>query len=102
MSTPEKTLKKRVREHLRSLGARVYAPVPNGMGGAALDIIFCLRGRYAEVEAKAPGNKPTARQEATGSEVNAAGGITFWFDSFEGYLENMTLFGFINQPGGDK
>lgn len=99
MSTPESLLKKKIRDHLRqALGARVFSPVQMGMGGPALDIIACVRGRYVEIEAKDVGKKPTARQEATAKDVERAGGVAFCADSFESYLGSMTLFGFINQP----
>lgn len=98
MSTPEALLKKKIRDHLRSLGARVFSPVQRGMGGPALDIIACVNGKYVEIEAKNEGKKPTPRQEATAKEVVRAGGVAFCADSFESYLGSMTLYGFINQP----
>lgn len=93
--TPERALKAKVRKHLISIGACVDGTVHMGMGGDRLDIIAGLRGKYLEIEAKTPGNKPTPRQEQRARVVEVAGCITFWFDSFEGYLANMVLKGLI-------
>lgn len=51
-------------------------PVQNGMGSPTLDCIMCYYGRYIGVETKAPGKKPTPRQEATMQQMRDAGGIT--------------------------
>lgn len=101
---PERALKNKIRQHLRSLGCYVYCPVPVGMGEAPLDIYACwarepFRGRMLVIEAKTPGNKPTPRQAATAAEIEKAGGITFWCDSFDSYLMNMGLKGLLPARG---
>ena len=108
--TPERALKAKIRKHLLSLGAYVYAPVPNGMGGACLDIIACVpvvsirdaisemimpRTAFISIEVKTPGNKPTARQMATIDSIKSAGGIAFWCDSIERYLAVMATYGLV-------
>lgn len=98
--TPEKNLKNRIRQNLRNHGAYVYCAVPQGMGYMTLDILACWakppkRGMMLAIEVKTPGNKPTPRQEATAREIEAAGGIVFWTDSFEGYLSNMVMKGLL-------
>lgn len=98
--TPERHLKNRIRQHLRNQGCYVYCPVPMGMGEATLDVLACwakppYRGRMLAIEAKTPGNKPTKRQEATAAEIEKAGGITFWCDSFESFLANMAVKGLL-------
>lgn len=94
MKTAEGRLKARIRAHLISIGAWCHAPVPSGYGTPTLDILACVRGRFLAVEAKTPGREPTPRQHRTAREIEAAGGVAFWCDSFEGYLRNMALFGF--------
>lgn len=98
--TPERALKNRIRQNLRGHGCYVYCPVPTGMGYMTLDILACwpkppYRGKMLAVEVKTPGNKPTPRQEATAREIEAAGGIVFWCDSFENYLTNMGAKGLL-------
>lgn len=95
--TPEKQLKKRIREHLRLLGAYAYAPVPRGMGIATLDFLVCLRGRFVAIEAKALGEKPTARQDLTIKTVIDAGGVAFYCDSYESYLASMWKHDFLSR-----
>lgn len=57
-----------------------HKPVQNGMGKPTLDYIGCSHGRYFAIEAKAPGGKPTLRQENTIKEIRAAGGVVFVID----------------------
>lgn len=84
-STPEGKVKskiKRALDHLREKGFPIYyhMPVQNGMGKPTLDFICCINGHYVGIEAKAPGKKPTERQEATMAEIRAAEGTTITFD----------------------
>lgn len=44
-------------------------------------------GVYASIETKAPGKKPTPRQELTIKAVEAAGGKVFVIDSGDGSAE---------------
>lgn len=99
--TPEGALKDEIKRHLRSLPrCQFFMPVPGGYGTQTVDFICCINGRYTAVETKAPGKKPTPRQEKFLNDVSAAGGVAFWCSSFESYLGSMVLFGVINQPGG--
>lgn len=84
-TTPEYKVKakiKRALEALRAKGLPVYyhMPVQNGMGKPTLDFICCLNGHYLGIEAKAPGKRPTERQQMTFDEINAAGGTTIAYD----------------------
>lgn len=84
-TTPEFKVKakiKRALEALRARGCAVYyhMPVQNGMGKPTLDFICCINGHYVGIEAKAPGKKPTERQEQTMQEIREAGGTTITFD----------------------
>lgn len=100
--TPERTLKSRIRKDLIARGAWVYAPVPGGMGAATVDILCCFprngrhTGVFVGIEAKSEGKRPTPRQETTMREIDAAGGITFWCDTFDSYLRNMVMKGLIS------
>ena len=95
MKTEESALKAKYRAHLKELGAYRFSPVQMGYGMPTLDDIVCLRGRFIGLEAKAPGKKPTPRQIQTIKDMQAAGGVAFWFDSYDGYSSNMKLHGFI-------
>ena len=80
-STPEGKVKasvKRALDDMRRRGLPVYyhMPVQNGMGKPTLDFVCCINGKYLGIETKAPGKKPTERQQATIDEITAAGGTT--------------------------
>lgn len=97
-NTPEGKVKdiiKRVfRQFHQELGVELYyhMPVQNGMGAPTLDFIGCLPvlitqdmvgkhiGAYIAVEAKAPGKKPTERQEQTIADIERAGGKVYVYD----------------------
>lgn len=78
--TPEGKTKNLVKDVLKAHGAYWHCPVQNGMGAPSLDFICCFNGRYFAVETKAPGKKPTLRQEITISEIEKAGGKVFVID----------------------
>lgn len=80
MATPEGVVKNRVKQVLKVYGAYWHCPVQNGMGAPSLDFVCCFKGRYFAVETKAPGKKPTPRQEITISEIEKAGGNVFVID----------------------
>jgi hypothetical protein len=61
-----------------------HKPVQNGMGKPCLDYHCCFHGLYFVVEAKAPGEDPTKRQEITIEEINRAGGQVFVVSNDEG------------------
>ena len=79
-STPEGKVKETVKKLLRQYNAYWHMPVSNGMGAPSLDFICCYKGRYFGIETKAPGKKPTARQENTMREIQKAGGLAFVID----------------------
>jgi hypothetical protein len=88
-TTPEGKIKKMVKELLAhvALGARepyAFWPVPNGMGPSSLDCLICYYGVFVAVETKAPGKKPTPRQEFTIACIEKAGGVALIVDSEEG------------------
>jgi hypothetical protein len=75
--TPEGKTKEQVKKLLKAHGAYYHMPVMNGMGAPTLDFICCHNGRFFAVETKAPGKKPTPRQEQTMTEIAFAGGYVF-------------------------
>lgn len=76
-TTPEGKIKARVKKLLNQHGAYSHMPVQNGMGSPSLDFVCCFRGLYVAIEAKAPGKKPTKRQEKTMAQIRKAGGLAF-------------------------
>lgn len=54
-----------------------YWPVPSGFGASDLDCIVCYGGQYIAIETKAPGKKPTPRQELTIAETIGGDGYVF-------------------------
>ena len=121
---PEYFLKEEIKKHLATLhrdGAVMELPhpyvfmyVPSGYGRQTLDFLVAARkivmvdGReqraetatFLAIEAKAPGKRPTARQEACMREIEEAGGVAIWCDSVDSYLMSMYVRGFIPIPRG--
>lgn len=89
MMTPEARIKKKVREHLKSIGAYRFSPVQMGMGQTTLDELCCVQGRFVGIEVKAEGKIPTPRQQLTMKEIHRAGGIAIWGDSYEIIIERL-------------
>ena len=97
--TPEGLVKEMVRKVLSSYGDELdsYWPVPFGMGALTLDCIVCYRGHHIEIETKAPGKKPTPRQEITIVKKKKAGAAVFVIDGDAGcreldeYLQSIIL-----------
>lgn len=75
--TPEGRIKEQVKKLLKAHKVYYHMPVQNGMGAPSLDFICCHCGQYIAIETKAPGKKPTARQEITMNEIAFAGGFVF-------------------------
>jgi hypothetical protein len=81
MSTPEGKVKRKVSALLKSYSGLFYTmPVPSGFGESTLDYLGCYRGLFFAVETKAPGGKPTPRQETTIATMRAAGATVFVID----------------------
>lgn len=82
MSTPEGKVKARVKNLLTAYDAYWFCPVQNGMGDQALDFMHVTIPGVPifAVETKAPGKKPTVRQQRTIAEIRAAGGTVFVID----------------------
>lgn len=91
-ATPEGAVKKRVRE---VLDARPtvwsWMPVTNGMGKPGLDFVCAVQFKshalFFAIETKAPGKKPTMRQEKTIRDMRAVGITVFVVDGDESLKE---------------
>jgi hypothetical protein len=82
MSTPEHKVKAKLKRALDKLPC-IYSfrPMQNGMGAPSLDVLICAGGWFIAIETKAPGKKPTPRQEQTIAKMRAAHGLVFVVDS---------------------
>lgn len=89
--TPEGKIKDQVKKVLKDRGTALdqFWCVQNGMGSPALDCIGCYCGYHFEIETKAPGKKPTPRQEQTIAKKLLAGCPVFVIDGQEG-IDRLT------------
>jgi hypothetical protein len=98
MTTPEGKVKANVRKVLRNYpDIYQYWPVPAGYGPSSLDCLICHYGVFIGIETKAPGKKPTARQDHTIRQIEQSGGTTFVIDgdpqqlaALAAFLDNLT------------
>ena len=60
-----------------------YMPVPYGYGASTIDYLGCHYETFIGIEAKAPGEKPTDRQEKILERIDAAGGEALVIDSVD-------------------
>jgi hypothetical protein len=98
-TTPEGKVKAKLRKLLKNYpDAYAYWPVPTGFGKTTLDVLGCYRGRFFEIETKAPGKKPTLRQQFELESIGRAMGKTFVitgtdspvFDELRQWLDELT------------
>ena len=87
--TPEGKVKYQIDKVLKACGPQLYSfkPVQAGYGAPALDYHCCYHGVAFFIEAKAPGKKPTKRQNMTMEKIGWAGGKIFIIDGAEGVAE---------------
>ena len=85
--TPEGAVKAKVKKLLEAYGCYYLMPVQNGMGSPTLDFLGCHNGRFFSIETKAPGKKPTPRQEVTIKKIQLAKGPAFVIDGDLSTLE---------------
>lgn len=94
--TPEGKVKAKVSGLLKATPGLYYdMPVPGGFGASTLDYVGCYLGRFFAVETKAPGKKPTPRQNQIIARMQAAGAAVFVIDGDLTDLENW-----LTQTGG--
>ena len=73
--TPEAKVKKKVTQHLKTLGAYYFYPVTGGFGRSGVpDIVACYKGLFFGIECKAGKGKLTALQQKNLDDIKAAGG----------------------------
>ena len=82
-ATPEARVKKKIKAVLDKVGAYYFCPVQTGMGKRTLDFLVCHKSKFFGLEAKAPGQKPTALQKLCMTEIQQAGGECLVIDSVE-------------------
>lgn len=88
--TPERKVKKKVVELLKSRGAYYAMPVASGFGNAGVpDILCCYKGRFIGIECKANGGRPTALQLSNLKQIKDSGGVAVIID--EESLKQRTL-----------
>ena len=80
MKTPEGKVKAAVKKLLGEYSVYYFMPVQNGMGKPGLDFHCHLHGVAFSIETKAPGKKPTPRQEVTIADMEASGAMVFVID----------------------
>lgn len=79
--TPEGKIKQKVSAYLKSIdGLWYFMPVPGGYGVSTIDYLGCYHGAFFGIETKAPGKKPTDRQEYIMEAIRNAGGKVFVID----------------------
>jgi hypothetical protein len=86
--TPEGNVKAKVTKILKATDTLYYwMPVPSGYGDTTLDYVGCHYGRFFGIETKAPGKKPTDRQNMIIGLMQRAGAKVFVIDGDTGELE---------------
>lgn len=99
-TTPEGRVKQKLRKLLGNYpDIYTYWPVPTGFGKTQLDVLGCYRGRFFNIETKAPGKKPTLRQQGELESIGLAMGKSFvivgenspMFDELQQWLDMLTI-----------
>lgn len=78
MTTPEGTLKYKIKEYLNSLAPDCFwfMPMMMGYGKRGIpDFVGCFKGRFFSIEVKVQGRKPRPWQAERGAEITLAGGL---------------------------
>jgi Holliday junction resolvase len=74
--TPERKVKKKVADYLRSIGAYFFYPATGGYGRSGVpDIVGCYKGKFFGIECKAGKNTATELQKNELRQITEAGGI---------------------------
>ena len=86
----ETWVKKKVVDHLKSLGVYYFFPVASGyMKSGVPDIVCCIRGKFVAIECKAGKNKTTAIQDKNIDSIRKNEGIAMVIN--EDNLEFMRM-----------
>jgi Holliday junction resolvase len=75
-ATPEKKVKDKIVDILKSEGVYYFFPATHGYGRSGVpDIIACVNGRFLAIECKAGGGKITALQAREIQNIRHCGGV---------------------------
>ena len=86
----ETWVKKKVVDHLKSLGVYYFFPVASGwMSSGVPDIICCVKGKFVAIECKAGKNKTTAIQDKNIDSIRKNEGVAMVIN--EDNLEFMKM-----------
>jgi hypothetical protein len=96
MPTPEGRVKAKIAKLLKSYPKLWYfMPVPVMYQARTVDYLVCYCRRFIAIEAKKPKGKPTALQDKTLRDIEAAGGETFvvaddvGLEALKTFLDNL-------------
>ena len=89
--TPEGKIKAKVKKMLADYPVWTHWPVQMGYGAPTLDCVGTFNGKFFAIETKAPGEKPTPRQEITIKEMLTAGGAVFVIDGRPSHMLRLLL-----------
>ena len=87
--TPEGKVKAKVKRILIKAETYYFMPVQTGYGTPTLDFLGCHCAFAFAIETKAPGKKPTKRQEVIIREMKHAGMQVFVIDGAEGSYDSL-------------
>ena len=98
--TPEGKIKKQIRHVLAIYSEYVYEfwPVPGGYGRSTIDCLGFVCGFGFAIEAKAPGEKPTERQEVIIKRITQAQVKVFIVDGPDGLAELDRWLSAVTKP----
>jgi Holliday junction resolvase len=89
----ETTLIKKIKEHVKEKGGKVIKIHQSGFSELGVpDLIIILPKKpMFFLEVKSKGKKPAKIQVAKINEINKAGGLAFWTDSYEGFTNIIEM-----------
>ena len=81
----ESAIRRKIREHLKSVPGLWFCPVPGSRFGkrGVPDTICCYYGKFLGIEAKATGEEPSPLQRHEGHAIDIAGGIWVCADNLD-------------------
>lgn len=80
----EKSIEDYLRLQVKRMGGRAYKFSSPGNAGVPDRLVVLPGGKIAFVELKAPGRKPTVKQNQKMQELRHLGAVCTWTDSKEG------------------
>lgn len=91
MATPEGRVKEKIKKILDGHRGSIYyfMPVPSGYGKPSLDYLGAAGGHAFAIEAKAPDEEPTTRQDLTIKAMLVGGVKVFVIDGKEAQLQAL-------------